>query len=297
MEPAYDASRKWRHRKRIRVAPALFLAPAVVLFVTFVIWPIVSTIAISLTDWDGVGARHFLGFDNYRELAVDPLFRRALLNNALWLACFALAPILGLALAILLNRTTHSASFYRAMFFFPFVVSQVVIGLIFAWFLNVEFGLIAELARAFGFAPVAILEDGRFAIFGVILAALWPQTAYCMLLYLAGLSALRPDLIGAARIDGAHGFRLFWNVVRPQLTPATTIAVVVSAVGALRSFDLVAIMTNGGPYGSSMVLALYMYEQTFHASRFGYGAAIATVLLILMTFCVATIFVVGGRRA
>ena len=120
----------------------------------------------------------------------------------------------------------------------------------------------------------------------MILAGLWPQTAYCMVLYLAGLTGLRPELIDSARMDGATGPTLLWHVVLPQLRPVTFIVAMVCVVSALRSFDLVVIMTAGGPYNSTMVLGYYMYEQTFHSLRYGYGAAIAIVLFALMATCV-----------
>jgi multiple sugar transport system permease protein len=173
----------------------------------------------------------------------------------------------------------------RALFFLPFVISAVVVGMVFAWFLNPEFGLLNLLLQPFGLV-LAPLDSEDGAIFGVIAAALWPQTAYCAILYLTGLMSLRPELIDAARIDGARRFRLLWQIVLPQLAPVNFIVALVCIVSALRGFDMVAIMTAGGPYDSSTVLAHYMYEQTFHASRYGYGAATACVLFLLMAVCV-----------
>jgi len=127
-------------------------------------------------------------------------------------------------------------------------------------------------------------------------AGLWPQTAYCMILYLTGLTAMNGEVVEAARMDGARGWAMLWNIVLPQLRPATFIAVVVSVVGALRSFDLVSIMTKGGPYDSSAVLAYYMYEQTFLSFRYGYGAAIAVVLFAIMDVYIACFLVIMLRR-
>ena len=123
--------------------------------------------------------------------------------------------------------------------------------------------------------------------FGIIAAALWPQTAYCMILYLTGLTAVSPELIEAARIEGAKGFTLLRRVILPQLRPATFIAVVVTVIGALRSFDLISVMSDGGPYGSSTVLAFFMYEQAIKYYRQGYGAAIAVVLMLIMLVYIA----------
>jgi multiple sugar transport system permease protein len=222
---------------------------------------------------------------NYAELFDDKVFYRALLNNLLWLGLNFLAPVLGLGIALLINQTLPGIRLIRALFFLPFVISAVVVGMVFSWFLNPEFGLLNALLQPFGLV-LSPLDSENGAIFAVIAAALWPQTAYCAILYLTGLMSLRPELIDAARIDGARRFRLLWQIVLPQLAPVNFIVALVCIVSALRGFDMVAIMTAGGPYDSSTVLAHYMYEQTFHASRYGYGAAIACVLFLLMTVCV-----------
>jgi multiple sugar transport system permease protein len=198
-----------------------------------------------------------------------------------------LAPAIGLGLAIFLNRGVAGVGFYRTMFYAPFVISPVVVGLIFSWFWNPDFGAPGFLAAAAGLEPIAVLENERTAIFGIIAAGLWPQTAYCTILFFAGLAVLDRDLVEAGRLDGASGWRLLRDVILPQLRPATLIAVVVCAVSALRSFDLVSVMTNGGPYNSSTVLAHFMYQESFLSLRLGYGAAIATVLFFLMCICIA----------
>ena len=171
----------------------------------------------------------------------------------------------------------------RSLFFMPFVISQVVVGLVFSWFFNARFGLFNEILAGLGLPTVAPLDSEHGALYAMILAGLWPQTAYCMILFLTGLATLRPELIDAARVDGAKGWPMFYHVVLPQLRPINFIVAMVCAVAALRSFDYVMIMTLGGPYNSSTVLAYYMYEQTFVGLRYGYGAAIATVLLALMS--------------
>jgi multiple sugar transport system permease protein len=217
------------------------------------------------------------------------VFRTAAANSVLWLVLFMLAPVAGLALALFLNQDVPGIRLVRALFVFPFVISQVVVGLVFSWFFNAELGLLNQLLGRLGLGPVALLEDENLATFAVIAAGLWPQTAYCMIIYMAGLATIDQDVVAAGRLDGASGARLLWHIVMPELRPATYIAIVVSIVGALRSFDLVLTMTLGGPYDSSTVLAYYMYEQTFLAVRYGYGAAIAAVLFLLMSVCVALV--------
>jgi multiple sugar transport system permease protein len=270
----------WRRHQR-HLAPVLFLLPAGSLFALFVIYPIIQTIRLSFYRWDGIGPKLWIGLENYRELFSDPTFFVALKNNLIWLALFGLAPLGGLVIALLLTEPMRGIRLIRSLFFMPFVISQVVVGIVFAWALHSEFGLFGALSAPFSSTREAPLASETWAIYAVIMAGLWPQTAYCAVLYLTGLATVRRDLVEAARIDGARGLGLIWNVVWPQLRPVTFIVAVVCMVSALRSFDLVVVMTGGGPYDRSTVLALYMYEQTFSSLRFGYAAAIAVVLLFL----------------
>jgi multiple sugar transport system permease protein len=165
------------------------------------------------------------------------------------------------------------------------VISQVVIGIIFSWFYNPR-GVIGPFLDKIGLGNYAILADENFATYGIIFAGIYPQIAYCMILYLTGLNNLNTDQIEAGRMDGAKGLSLFKNIILPQLKPATFLAIVVTVIGSLRSFDMVAIMTQGGPYGSSNVLAYYMFETALseYGYRMGYGSAIAAVLFTIMMF-------------
>ena len=273
----------WRQRQR-KYAPFIFLAPGIFMFLVYVVFPIFESMAISFYDWDGIGEKTFIGIENYIELLDDEAFYNSLWNNVLWLVLYMLAVPAGLFVALFLNQNVFGIRLVKSLFFFPFVISQVVVGLVFAWFYDPSFGLLAEIFKLFGWKPIAVLADEDYVTYGIILAGLWPQTAYCMILYLTGLNAVDPEQIEAARLDGAKGLRLLWHVILPQLQPATFIAIVVTVIGALRSFDLVSIMTDGGPYGSSRVLAYYMYEQALseYGFRMGYGAAIAVVLFAIM---------------
>jgi multiple sugar transport system permease protein len=274
-----------RHQKRLM--PLLLLTPGGLLFSLFVLYPILASLRLAFYDWNGVGPKTWVGLANFRSLLADHVFYTAIGNNLIWLALVITAPAIGLAIALLLDRASPGMRLTKALFFLPFVISQVVVGMIFAWFYNADFGLLNRLLTALGGPSVAPLDSERGAIFAVISAGLWPTTAYCIMLYLAGLTVINPALAEAARLDGAHGWRLLWHIILPQLWPAHFIVAMMCIVGALRSFDLVMIMTRGGPYDSSTVLALYMYEQAFLGLRYGYASAIASVLFILMTACVS----------
>jgi multiple sugar transport system permease protein len=282
----------WK-RNQQRLAPWLFLAPGMIMFAIYVIIPIFQSIWISFYDWDGLGPKTWIGVANYVELLDDEAFYTSLKNNILWLVLYLLAVPAGLAVALFLNQTVAGIRLYKSLFFFPFVISQVVVGLIFTWFYAPDFGLLSALIKTLTGHSIAILADERYVTLGVIAAGLWPQIAYCMILYLTGLNNINPEQVEAARMDGARGWSLLWHIILPQLGPATFIAIVVTVIGALRSFDLVSIMTDGGPYGSSRVLSFYMYEQALseYGYRMGYGAAIAVVLFMIMMIFI-TLFIV-----
>ena len=240
----------------LTLMPVLFIAPALLFFVVYVILPIFQSFYISFHEWDGLGEMEWVGLGHYINLLDDDRFYTSLKNNILWLVLYMLAVPIGLFIALFLNQTVPGIRLYKSLFFFPFVISQIVVGLIFSWFYNPTFGVIAHVWEFFGATPPAILGDERYVTYGIIAAGLWPQIAYCMILYLTGLNNVATEQIEAGRLDGARGWRLLWHVVLPQLWP----------------------------YGSSNVLSYYMYETALSEYGFemGYGSAIAVVLFIIM---------------
>lgn len=271
----------------LNVVPWIFITPALLLFAVYVLYPIYSSVSLSFYQWDGVGDKTWVGFENYVELFDSEMFWTALTNNVIWLVMFMFAPVAGLAIALYLNQKVMGIRLVKALFFFPFVLSQVVVGLVFTWFYDPNLGLFNSVLTFFGFEPLAILSSEDMVTYGIIFAGLWPQIAYCMILYLTGLNNLNAEIIEAAQIDGANQWTMLRKVIIPQLGPATFIAIVVTVIGALRSFDLVATMTAGGPWGSSSVLAYMMYEEAIFNYRMGYGAAVAVVLFLIMDIYIA----------
>jgi multiple sugar transport system permease protein len=279
-------SRRWNPQI---VTPLLLLLPGVLFFVLYVIIPIGQSFNISLYKWDGLGEAEWVGLRNYERLMQDRAFEVSLWNNFKWLALYLLAIPAGLFIALFLNQTVAGIRIYKSLFFFPFVISQVVVGLVFSWFYLPREGLLNAVLGAVGMEPINVLGDPTLATYGIIAAGLWPQTAYCMILYLTGLNSVDPEQVEAGRLDGAKGWRMLWHVILPQLRPATFIAFVVTIIGALRSFDLISIMTNGGPFGSTRVLSFYMFEKALseYGFRMGYGSAIAVVLFLIMLVFIA----------
>lgn len=280
----------WVRRNRMTITPLLFLLPGILFFLIYVIIPIIQSFNISFYKWDGMGEATYVGLGNYKELAGDRAFETSMWNNLRWLALYLLAIPAGLFIALFLNQTIAGIRVYKSLFFFPFVLSQVVVGLVFSWFYLPNIGLFDIVTGWFGLdVRGGVLGNPNTATYGIIAAGIWPQTAYCMILYLTGLNAVDPEQIEAGRLDGAKGARMLWYIILPQLKPATFIAFVVTIIGALRSFDLISIMTNGGPFGSTRVLSFYMFEKALseYGFRMGYGSAIAVVLFLIMLVFIA----------
>ena len=283
------AKQSWYRRNEIAVTPWLFLVPGLIMFAVYVIFPIFQSFRISLYKWDGLGtlATHadYVGLANFEKLLTrDRAFNTSLWNNLKWLIFYLAAIPAGLFIALFLNQTVRGIRLYKSLFFFPFVISQIVVGLVFTWFYDPQYGLFNGIIGSIGFEPINVLGDPTLSTYGIIAAGIWPQTAYCMIIYLTGLNSVDPEQIEAARLDGAKGLRMLWHVILPQLRPATFIAFVVTVIGSLRSFDLISIMTNGGPFGSSRVLSFYMFEKSLseYGFKMGYGAAIAVILFLIM---------------
>ncbi|QRV22402.1 carbohydrate ABC transporter permease [Marinomonas foliarum] len=277
MPSFWKSNRNW-------LTPVLLLAPGLILFFVVIILSSIETFWISLHSWDGFGAKVWVGLDNYKELLDDPQFYVSLRNNIIWIVMFLSSLPLGLAIALLLNQKIRGMRLAKSLFFMPLVLSTVTVGVIFGWFYDPTYGLLALIFHSFGAANVpALLSDDFWVTPAIVLAALWPQVAFCMVLFLAGLNNLDEEQINAGRIDGAKGLNMLRFIVIPQLKQISFIALAITIIGALRSFDIIAVMTSGGPFGSSTVLAYQMYEQSLFSYRFGYGAAIATVLFLIMS--------------
>ena len=280
--------------------PWAFLLIPLSLYSLWVIYPTLSTFYLSFTDWDGfskLADADFIAFENYVELFVwDDTFKTALLNNLKWILIFITIPTsLGLALALVLNQNVRFERFLKVSYYLPMVLAFVVIGLIWSWIYHPAAGLInSGLAGILGVLKgvglpvdpeaaksIGWLADERLAIWAIIGAAVWRQVGYVMILYLAGLKTLDSSILEAAKVDGAEGWTMFRHIIFPLLTPITTIVVVISIIDSLRGFDMVWVMTRGGPFHSSEVLANFMYLEAFHNYNMGYAAAIGVILFLI----------------
>lgn len=267
-----------------RLTPYLFLIVPLIIYLVWVIGPMFYTFYLSLTDWDGLSAPNFIGWRNYQRLFKDPVFYTSLKNNLKWILSFITIPVAaGLALAMALNRNIPGEKVIKASLYSPMVLSLVVGGLMWSWMYHPANGLINSILRLAGLDALALgwLSDKNLVMWAIIVVAIWRQVGYVMVLYLAGLQSVDPGLVDASKVDGASGWQTFRHVIFPLLAPVTVIVVVVSIIDSLRAFDLVSVMTRGGPYNSSSVLANFMYIEAFNNYKMGYGATIAVILFLI----------------
>ena len=265
---------------------ALFLSPALILFLLFVFYPIFRSLYFSLFDWNGLGpAVDFVGLENFRKILADEVFLKAI-GNVLLIVALSLAVQLplALALAVMVGRDLPGRGLFRTTFFMPYVLSEVNVAIM--WMLlyhpNPERGLLNAVLFLLGGEPVKWLADPKVALLAVFMVMTWKYFGYHMLLYLAGLQNIPIELEEAAKIDGANGFQNFWYITLPLLSSTIRTSVYISVLGSLQQFILPWILTKGGPVNASEFLATYMYRFGFIRFQLGYGSAVA---LYMFLFC------------
>ena len=270
---------------RRRLAPFKFLLIPVILYAIWVIVPIFYTIFLSFTQWDGLTAPTFIGLGNYADLLRDPIFYTALFNNIKWLLIYVLVPLpLGLGFAMFFNRSLPGVKIFKTAIYLPLTLSFVVLSQIWTWIYQPKYGAINVTLKALGLGnlTVAWLSNSDVVTYSLIVVGCWPQTAYTMVLFLAGLQNIPTEVMEAAKVDGANKWQTFWKIILPLLRPATIIAVAVTIIQSLRMFAIVNVMTRGGPFRSSEVLANYMYVEGFKNYSMGYASALAVVLFLII---------------
>lgn len=287
--------------RRLRAVPLgvwVFVAVPLAVEAVWVFWPALNSFWLSVTKWNGVGVPEFVGLANYADLAGDPVFKQALLNNVIWLVGFGGMSIVGgLALAVALNRPRRLVGLYRSAIYLPMVFSLAVTGLFWRVLYQPE-GTVDTVLGGLGLDSLVRqwLADPDTALGAVLVAAVWRQVGYLMVLYLAGLKGCDPTLDDAAAIDGANALQRFRYVTLPQLRGVNTVVFAVTVIDSLRTFDLVWAMTRGGPYHATELLSTYMFQQGFTFLNLGYGSAIAVVIFLLAIGFIITYLVRASRQ-
>lgn len=262
------------------------MVPAMVIYCAIVVAPALYSLYLSLFKWNGLGKKTFVGLNNYVNLFTkDQVFRIALKNNLIWIVLtIAFTMTIALLLAIALNRKFRGRVVYRAIFYFPYMLSWVVIGIVWRWIYNPNIGFLDELLRLLHLEDLSIvwLSEPKIALYCVFIAALWQGIGQPMLYFLAGLQGVPKELYEAAEVDGANKASLFFHITIPQLKETFIIVFATLTIASMKVYDVVYVMTNGGPVNSTQTLASYMYAQTFSYTNLGIGSAIASIMMLVM---------------
>lgn len=272
--------------KHRAIIPWLFLTPALIVYTAFRIVPLLGTIGLSLTKYRGIGVPTFIGLINYVNLVQDPVFWSAIRNNVIWgIVGVTVGTSVGLFLAVLLNSRIHFQAFFRTSLFLPYVLSWVVVGLLWdrIYQPTPSLGLLNHLLMVLGHPELMHnwLGDAGTALGAIIVAAIWKGFGFPMIIFLAGLQDIPPELLEAAQLDGATSRQVFWRVTLPLLRPILSIVIVLGLIDTFRVFDPIYIMTQGGPGNASEVLGTQVYEIAFSNFNLGYGSAMAMAIFIL----------------
>ncbi len=262
-------------------AITVFMAPAMLIIVVIVLVPIVISLYYSLLKWDGIGKATFIGIENYINLFGDERFIASVKNSLLYvvLSLFIQLP-LSLLLAIVVSNTKKLEKFYVTVFFIPVIISSVVIGQLWQKVYNGDYGLLNVLLRSLGYSGHDWLGDEKTALMCSFIPNLWQYIGYHMLIMYAGIKSISTDISEAAKIDGANRFQTAMRITIPILKPIIQVCVTFSLIGALKIFDLIFVLTGGGPFQSTEVPTIYMYKTTFDQMHYGYGSAISTFVII-----------------
>jgi len=264
---------------------ALFIAPALALYALFMLIPFANSIYFSLTNWNGATAlKEFVGLDNYIAMFRDPTLYLALRNNVVWIVLGTAAPVvLGLMLALVLWTVPRGALFFRTVFFLPFILPIVVVGLVWGWIYHPLFGVLNRVLATVGLESLGRgwLGDASTALVATLVAAIWGAFGFVTVLLYTALQNVNTDMVDAAKVDGATWFERARFVVIPAIAPVLTLVTAITLIGGFAVFDFILIMTGGGPGNASTVLGYYAYENGFELNRLGYGSALSMFITVL----------------
>jgi multiple sugar transport system permease protein len=287
---AQDFGRRKTPRWTRYVIWYVLIAPNVILFTIFGLIPIVATVLISLTQWNILGSPHWVGFQNYQRLVRDPVFWVSLRVTVEYVVLF-LVPTAALALgqALLLTLARQAQVIFRTIYFVPVVTSVTVIAMIWGWLLIPDqTGPLNYLLSIAGIPAQGWLQSPIEALPGVTIVAIWTAVGYYMVLWLSGLQGIPQELLDAAQVDGADGWRRFWSITLPLLKPTTTFIVIIGTIGAFQAFALFYLLTGGGPLYNTTTIVYFIYQTAFPLQEMGYASS-ASIVLVAVILSVALI--------
>lgn len=285
-------------QRSIRIAATVFLLPALFFIALFIVYPIVDSFATSTLRWNGMGGRRsFTGLANWANLVKDVNFWKAFVNNLkiMFLSLLFQVPF-AMALATFLDVTERKGSVFKVVWFIPYLLSSVAIGVLFKYSLDANYGIIASVSKLLGGGPVDLLGNPKVALYTVIGVVCWQYIPFYMVLYLAAYGTIPVELFEAASIDGATRGQYFWRVSLPLLRPTVVSGMTLSIIGSLKYFDLVFVMTGGGPGVATELMGTYMYKTSFVRFNMGYGSTVASGMFILITLVALITIATLNRR-
>lgn len=257
--------------------------------VLFFLFPMGSALYFSVVDFDGVDPTPaFIGLDNFKEMLTDPEVWHSLGNNAIWIVIGTAAPmVIGLIISVLIWSVRQGAIFYRLAFFLPFILPGVAIGIVWIWIYDPVNGWLNRVLNAVGLGSLARgwLGDPDVALFAVLATAIWAYSGFVIIIFLSALGNVDVELVDAARIDGANAGQRLVHILVPQIMPVFIMVLTLTLVGGFSVFDIVFIMTGGGPANATNVIGTYAYSQAFQLSRIGYGTTLALLITVLSVPC------------
>lgn len=272
---------------RSRLSNTVYILPALLVYTVFLLFPLGASLAIAFTDWDGSTRPLFIGLGNFVQIFKDGQFWTAVGNNVIFMLFYTLLPVsLGLALCSFLSqlRGNKELTVLRVLFFLPYIMPMAVLGVVWRWLYNPAMGPINQFLRAIGLPHLALawLGDFDWALPATGMVAVWYFFGFCLILFMAGIQRMDPSIHEAAELDGSSHWQKFRRITLPGLRPEIRIALIITVIASLKAFDLVYVMTQGGPGTSTLVTNMYMYQQGFDLRHFGYASAVAIVSLIIV---------------
>ena len=264
---------------RENYAAWLFILPALAGTFVFIIIPVICSFGLSFCNWDLINPIEFAGFDNYREIFTEPLFYKIFLNTIVFaVSTSVFGVIIPLILAVILNDKIRGSEFYKTAYFLPFITPMIVIGVVWQWIFDPNIGILNNLLQI----HINWLYDTRFAMPALIIVSVWKLIGYNMIIFLSSLSTINQSMFEAAKIDGAGTFQTFKNVTVPLMSPTIFFVVIITAISSFQIFDLIYLMTQGGPLDSTNVLVYAIYKNAFEYFNVGKASAIAYVLFVVI---------------
>ncbi len=261
------------------IAAWIFILPALLGTLIFILIPVICSFGLSFAQWDLLTPAEFVGLANYEELFQDGLFWKILTNTVIFaLSTSVLGVIIPLILAAILNTKIKGSEFYKSAYFLPFITPMVVVGIVWAWIFDPNIGLLNQVLHI----HINWLYDSKFAMPALIIVSVWKLVGYNMIIFLSALTSISQSLFEAAKIDGANSYQVFKNVTVPMLSPTIFFVVIVTAISSFQVFDLIYLMTQGGPFDSTNVLVYAIYKNAFEYFNVGKASAIAYVLFLII---------------